>query len=271
MQTQDVSPVSSRTQSSPEQIRKVAKEFESIFASLMLKAMRGTVGGNTLIPNSLGEDIYTGMLDEEYARQLAAGSSNGLSDLIVRQLEAEEKRSGDLQSLLNLRNANAPWTIDPRLLPNRADAAANPPASPAGLKVKIDKWRQLVDRASRLHGVDRNLISAVIAQESGGNNLAVSAKGAKGLMQLMDSTAADLGVTAPFSPWANVNGGTKYLRFLLDQFGGNERLALASYNAGPAAVLKYGSVPPYAETQEYVDSVLKLRRHFEELEAKEGP
>jgi soluble lytic murein transglycosylase-like protein len=110
--------------------------------------------------------------------------------------------------------------------------------------------------------VDKNLVSAVIVQESGGNPLAISPKGAKGLMQLMDTTAASLGVTAPFSPWANVNGGTKYLRFLLDKFGGNERLALASYNAGPAAVEKYRNVPPYRETQEYVDSVLKLRRQF---------
>jgi soluble lytic murein transglycosylase-like protein len=89
-------------------------------------------------------------------------------------------------------------------------------------------------------------------------------------MQLMDTTAADMGVYAPFSPWANITGGTKYLRLLLDKFSGNERLALASYNAGPAAVERYGTIPPYRETQDYVASVLDLRRQFADLRTKEN-
>jgi soluble lytic murein transglycosylase-like protein len=89
-------------------------------------------------------------------------------------------------------------------------------------------------------------------------------------MQLMDTTAADMGVKQPFSPWANIFGGTKYLRQMLDRFNGNEQLALASYNAGPGAVEKYGAVPPYPETQNYVKSVLALRQHLAASGSGEG-
>ncbi len=106
----------------------------------------------------------------------------------------------------------------------------------------------------------------MITQESGGNPFAVSKAGAKGLMQLMDSTATDLGVENSFSPRSNIMGGTKYLKFLLEKFDGNEQLALASYNAGPASVDKYKGIPPYIETQKYVKSVLDLKQHFDNQE-----
>jgi len=82
-------------------------------------------------------------------------------------------------------------------------------------------------------------------------------------MQLMDSTAADMGVRSSFSPRENIAGGAKYLRSLLDRFNGDEKLAVASYNAGPGAVEKYGDIPPYAETRRYVDSVLQLKHSFQ--------
>jgi len=102
-------------------------------------------------------------------------------------------------------------------------------------------------------------VTALIARESAGNPNAVSPKGAKGLMQLMDGTAREMGVKYSFSPAENINGGVKYLKNMLDSFGGDEKLALASYNAGPGAVRKYNGIPPYRETQEYVRAVLALR------------
>ena len=115
-----------------------------------------------------------------------------------------------------------------------------------------------------MFGLSADLIRAVILHESGGNPYAVSSKGAKGLMQLTDGTARTLGVTNPFNPVQNIFGGARYLGSLLKMFGGDLRLALASYNAGSGAVKKYGGVPPYKETQEYVKKVIQS---FERLSA----
>jgi soluble lytic murein transglycosylase-like protein len=105
--------------------------------------------------------------------------------------------------------------------------------------------------------LDPALLYAVITQESGGNPGEVSSKGAKGLMQLMDGTARELGVGNSFDPRQNILGGARYLRQMLDRFGGDLRLALAAYNAGPGAVERHGAVPPFAETQQYVNRVLE--------------
>ena len=110
----------------------------------------------------------------------------------------------------------------------------------------------IVDSSNR-HGVDPLLIYSIMHRESSFKRFALSNKGARGLMQLMPATAARLGVRDIFNPQQNIEGGVKYMRFLLNLFDGDVRLALAGYNAGEGAVLKYGrSVPPYRETQEYV-------------------
>jgi soluble lytic murein transglycosylase-like protein len=112
-----------------------------------------------------------------------------------------------------------------------------------------------INAAGAQYGVDPSLLRALIQQESGFDPNATSAAGAQGLTQLMPSTAAGLGVTNPYDPVQSIDGGAKYLREQLDRFGGDEQLALAAYNAGPGAVQKYGGVPPYAETQNYVRAV----------------
>lgn len=102
---------------------------------------------------------------------------------------------------------------------------------------------------------DYNLVKAVIRAESAFQPAAVSPKGAQGLMQLMPGTARDMGVRDPFDPLQNLDGGVRYLKLLLDRFDNNYDLALAAYNAGPETVMKYGGVPPYDETQIYVQRV----------------
>lgn len=116
--------------------------------------------------------------------------------------------------------------------------------------------RPFVQEAATQHGVDPALIEAVIKQESSYNPSAESSCGAQGLMQLMPETAKELGVTNSLDPRENVLGGTKYLSQLLRRFDGNLTKTIAAYNAGPGAVERYGGVPPYAETQDYVQKVL---------------
>jgi soluble lytic murein transglycosylase-like protein len=121
---------------------------------------------------------------------------------------------------------------------------------------KTSRWDSAIEEHAAANRVRPELVHAVIQVESAYNPRARSNKGAMGLMQLMPDTAADLGVVNPYDPEQNIRGGVAYLRQLLDKFGGNEELALAAYNAGPGAVSRYGdNVPPYRETQQYVDKV----------------
>jgi soluble lytic murein transglycosylase-like protein len=117
---------------------------------------------------------------------------------------------------------------------------------------------ELIAPVAQRYSLDPRLVAAVIWVESSGDPKAVSKKGARGLMQLMPNTAQKLGVRDVFDPAQNVEGGVRYLRDLLDQHGQDLSLALAAYNAGPTAVARYGGIPPYPETQNYVRKVLEL-------------
>jgi soluble lytic murein transglycosylase-like protein len=121
--------------------------------------------------------------------------------------------------------------------------------------VSAPRFDDLVLAHAQRHSLRPELVRAVIQVESGFNPMATSPKGAMGLMQLMPATARALGVRNPYDPEDNIRGGTAYLRQLLDKYDGNEQLALAAYNAGSGAVDRYGHVPPYRETRDYVRRV----------------
>jgi len=125
------------------------------------------------------------------------------------------------------------------------------------------EYDHIIKTCSDKYGVSASLIKAVIRAESGYNPNAVSHKGASGLMQLMPGTAKSLKVSNSFDPKDNVEGGVKYLRFLLDTFKGDVSLALAAYNAGLSKVAKYGGIPPYAETRNYVNKVLSYMNSYQ--------
>jgi hypothetical protein len=127
------------------------------------------------------------------------------------------------------------------------------------VEAKIDQQTLniMVNGASQRHQIDPDFINSVIRAESGFNNRAVSKKGAQGLMQLMPGTASQLGVKNSFDPNANVEGGTKYLRELLEKYDYDVPKALAAYNAGAGRVDKYHGVPPYSETQAYVARIIR--------------
>lgn len=153
----------------------------------------------------------------------------------------DNKINIDQNSLNN--NSNLPNTTD---LPDV-------PEIPGASKGEI---LNLIDKYSQKYNIDKNLVKAVVQQESGFNSKAVSPVGALGLMQLMPSTAKGLGVRNPFDAEQNIAGGTKYLKNLINKYD-SVKLGLAAYNAGSGAVNKYGGVPPYKETQNYVNRIIK--------------
>lgn len=126
-------------------------------------------------------------------------------------------------------------------------------------RIDVAQYDAIISSAARKYNIDRNLIQAVIKAESNFNPKAVSPVGARGLMQLMPATAASLNVSNSFHPESNIEGGVRYLRYLMNLFPGDLKIALAAYNAGEGAVMRYGNrIPPFKETQTYVKRVLAL-------------
>ncbi|HLL77287.1 MAG TPA: transglycosylase SLT domain-containing protein [Pyrinomonadaceae bacterium] len=202
-------------------------------------------------------------LEEKHA-QLKQLHSEGL--IARRELEENETALADARA--KFENAGKQLASAETVLEAALKAPAQPAASAAALEVAsagtvVRSWTtghkgldQLINYYGNQYGVDPYLVYCVMHQESRFSATATSHAGAQGLMQLMPGTAARYGVTNPYDPAQNVRAGTRYLRDLLRLFNGNVQLALAGYNAGEGAVMKYGNkVPPYRETQNYVRTI----------------
>jgi soluble lytic murein transglycosylase-like protein len=127
-----------------------------------------------------------------------------------------------------------------------------------------------VNTAAVRYGIDPNLIKSIIKQESGYDPNSLSRSGAQGLMQLMPGTADALGITDPWDIAQNIDGGTRYIRDQLESFNGNLELALAAYNAGPNNITRYGGIPPFSETQDYVKKVMDYYRTYSSAPDAQG-
>lgn len=176
----------------------------------------------------------------------------GLEDILQRIAEIK-------------RRFNRPLVMTGGGFQNYLAAAAAPPPSAVAINPSIEAS---IAQSAAQHNLDPALVKAVVQAESGFDPTAVSRTGAQGLMQLMPATGAQLGLTNPFDPYQNIAAGSKYLRQLMDSFNGNTSLAIAAYNAGPGAVQKYNGIPPYPETQQYVQRVLGLAEQYRSEERK---
>ncbi|WP_051617722.1 lytic transglycosylase domain-containing protein [Desulfofundulus thermocisternus] len=155
------------------------------------------------------------------------------------------------------------WTALSLLLSGEGNREQKPAAAGSNERPSgAGRYDALFDRVAAKYGLEPALLKAVARVESSFNPHAVSPAGAVGLMQLMPATAAAMGVRNPLDPGENLEGGARYLKSLLEKFNGNVELALAAYNAGPGAVQRYGGIPPYRETQQYLQRVAAARYEF---------
>ncbi len=273
-------------------LRKTTKEFESFFLYYMLKTMRETLTNDAAakdapLGGSMGKDTYQQMFDMEISRQMVRGGNRTLSEMLYKSMEklveaqykATEKASAQVASAsqptpvaaaepIALRTEEQPVKINAnhnfKSINKSGKADFAPITSHRAIKVSDPikaRFGKIISQAAGETNLKPALIHSVIKAESNGDPYAVSDAGAKGLMQLTDSTARDLGVRNPFDPKANVMGGAKYLRTLIDKYKGNLRLALAAYNAGPGTVEKHGGVPPFKETHDYIQRVTTYLRN----------
>lgn len=253
---------------------KAARGFESMFVHMMLKQMRESMlngekenGDDEEGDMSFGGEALGGFADMQFADQISkTGHGMGIAEMVYKSLthgEAMPDETVEIQRPLEFLQKN---TFKNELLQNdtfKKPVEITPVApmdSPNGnfisrVQDRIGPFENVIQQASQKFGVPVPLIKAVITAESAGKTNAASPVGAKGLMQLMDGTARDMGVRNSLNPVENIYGGTKYLRKMMDTFKGNLDHAIAAYNAGPGNVQKYGGIPPFKETQAYVRRV----------------
>lgn len=249
---------------------KAARDFESLFIYLIFKEMRNAMLSKDDENNAsldFGGDVFDDLGYLEFTSQISkTGIGIGIASKIYEELTGE-KLKGNWENRVEPKFQPKPTGYH-KPMENKSlsmsNASESKPINGTSNKVieRLSQFSDWIYEASKKFDLPPSLLQAVIVVESAGNPNAVSKAGAKGLMQLIDSTASYLGVSNAFNPRENIYGGAKYLREMLDMFGGNLDLALAAYNAGPGNVMKYNGIPPFRETQNYVQRVKRYVNHF---------
>ena len=251
---------------------KASRGFEAIFINLMLKQMKQAMlskGENNGEEIGFGADTLESYADMLFSEEVSKiGKGIGIAEAMYlnftgEQLPAISSKEAPVNVPISVKEnndlapkKNIPINYNQNLNGNFIDRVKN----------RLNSYSEIISEASRRYNLPENIIKAIITAESAGIPNSTSPAGAKGLMQLMDGTALELGVRNPYEPYQNIMGGAKYFRQMLDTFGGDFSLALAAYNAGPGNVRKYGDIPPFRETQQYVKKVLRYADFFNEKE-----
>jgi Rod binding domain-containing protein len=264
---------------SPEEKKKIeqtSRSFESMFVNMMMKQMKEAQldeeEGKAEGEMNFGADSlkqYGDMLFGDYISK--SGQGIGIGEMIYKTITGESS----FPTITNKIKSIQDYTTSPinsATTDNKEVKAVNnfvEKASANNINAKaierISNYDSIISKASEKFGVSADLIKSIITAESAGRNDARSGAGAKGLMQLMDGTAKDLGVNNVFDPAQNIMGGTKYISSMLDKYDNNLDKALAAYNAGPGNVDKYNGVPPFSETQNYVRRVKSYLNQYSKL------
>lgn len=236
-------------------LQKAAKDFEAIFVNYLLQSMRKTVqkeDGEGEGDGGFGGEMMLAMFDQELSKNISNKSSLGFGEMLYKKMTGESLPKETVKREIVR-------AIAPEQKTAVASVAAMVPAKKGKsttVRTAVEKYDDIVNRAAAKYDLDTSLIKAVIASESAGNPHALSSSNAKGLMQLIDSTATMVGVKNIWDPEQNIHGGAKYLKHLMDKFDGDVKLAVASYNAGPAKIEKTRKIPAIPETQQYVRRVM---------------
>ncbi|MCX8055867.1 MAG: transglycosylase SLT domain-containing protein [Ignavibacteria bacterium] len=249
-----------------------SRGFEAIFINLMLKQMKQAMlskDDNNGEEIGFGADTLESYADMLFAEEVSKiGKGIGIAESMYLNFTGERLPAVSSKEI----PVNVPVSVkeNNELLPKN-NIPVNLNQNVNGnfidrVKNRLNSYSEIITEASRRFNLPENIIKAIITAESAGIPNSTSPAGAKGLMQLMDGTALELGVKNPYEPYQNIMGGAKYLRQMLDYFGGDLSLALAAYNAGPGNVRKYGDIPPFRETQQYVKKVLRYADIFNENE-----
>lgn len=277
-------------------LKRATKEFEAFFSYQLLKSMRKTIPKSSFteggaFSGGMGKDIFTDMFDMKLAKDMVSETDNSISSMLYKSLEKiieapydakteefqikpldkiQEKQFNPIDDKfekIELKNEKPYKEIENR--PGQMFELNHAIKNSHLVKENeiLSKYGKYISDSAKKYNLDPALLISVIKAESNGDPNAVSPAGAKGLMQLIDSTATELGVENVFDPKQNIEGGAKYLKQLTERFG-STKLALAAYNAGPTNVMRYDGIPPFEETIGYVDKVIDSLKTISAIKGK---